>query len=210
MAQQKDMSFFRYDESHRFAQEYPRLARQIVDDYALEGGVCVDVGTGGGALAIELAKLTQMEFIGLDKDETALAMAAENVLRHGVDISRFRFVPCDVHSMPLPDDSADFVVSRGSIPFWDDRAQVLAEVLRILRPGGKTFVGCGFARNQPVENVNKLRPKWAREGSGDEKMSWRESPELENLLSRAGVRDYHIVDEKGYGKWIEIHKEIRS
>jgi len=45
--------------------------------------------------------------------------------------------------MPLPSESVDLVFSRGSIFFWDDPAQGLQEVYRVLRPGGEAMIGGG-------------------------------------------------------------------
>ena len=40
-------------------------------------------------------------------------------------------------AMPFPDNSVDLVASRGSIFFWDNPAQGLREVYRVLRPGAR-------------------------------------------------------------------------
>ncbi|MFK4764631.1 class I SAM-dependent methyltransferase [Desulfobaculum sp. SPO524] len=202
----RDMSFYRYDESHRFAAEYPRLARQVVADFELTQGLCLDLGTGGAALAIEMAKLTRMRFVGVDNNAGALGLARENGQRHGVTSQRLSLVAVDVHALPLAAGSVDFVISRGSIPFWADRSRVLAEVHRVLRPDGRTFIGCGFSRDQPQEAVEKMRPAWAREDSDDERMRWRDPDVLRGILEAAGVETYLIMRQPGYGHWIDIRK----
>ena len=40
---------------------YPLLAKQIVDDFGITKGVCLDVGTGSAAVIIELAKITDLD-----------------------------------------------------------------------------------------------------------------------------------------------------
>ncbi len=55
----EDMDFYRYDANHCFAAMYPLLARQIVDEFGITRGVCLDVGTGGAPVLIELAKKSQ-------------------------------------------------------------------------------------------------------------------------------------------------------
>lgn len=202
----RDMSFYRYDDAHRFAAEYPRLARQVVADFELAEGLCLDLGTGGAALAIEMAKLTRMRFVGVDNNAEALGLARENGQRHGVDAQRLSLVAADVHALPLAAGSVDFVISRGSIPFWADRSRVLAEVHRVLRPDGRTFIGCGFSRDQPQEAVEKMRPAWAREDSDDERMRWRDPDVLRGILEAAGVETYLIMRQPGYGHWIDIRK----
>ena len=52
--------------------------------------------------------------------------------------------------LPLPDNSVDLLVSRGSIFFWDDPVQGLEEVQRVLRVGGKAYIGGGAGSGYPA------------------------------------------------------------
>ena len=60
--------------------------------------------------------------------------------------------------MPLEDGSVNFLVSRGSIPFWEDHVAAFREIFRVLSPGGAALVGCGFSRYQPIEEVRAMAP----------------------------------------------------
>ena len=51
---------------------YPLLIQQFLDDYNLSAGVALDIGTGPGNLAVELAKVTAMDLILVDIDGEAL------------------------------------------------------------------------------------------------------------------------------------------
>ena len=42
-----------------FAPIYPYLAEQMVEKYGITSGMCVDVGSGPGSLAIALARVTE-------------------------------------------------------------------------------------------------------------------------------------------------------
>jgi ubiquinone/menaquinone biosynthesis C-methylase UbiE len=201
----RDLSFYRYDGNHPFAAMYPLLARQIVEDYGMTCGRCLDIGTGGGPLLIELGKITDLELVGLDIDPTALALAADNVLRHGLDEKRFLWREGDVHAMPLPDDFAHFVVSRGSIPFWEDHAAAFREIRRVLQPGGLAVVGGGFSRYQSFEEAARMRPSWARKDNPEKRARWLHREYLEKALREAGVVCFNIVED-GYGTWAEIRK----
>ena len=46
---------------------YPLLAKQIVDDFGITKGVCLDVGTGSAAVIIELAKITDLDMAPLNQ-----------------------------------------------------------------------------------------------------------------------------------------------
>jgi ubiquinone/menaquinone biosynthesis C-methylase UbiE len=200
-----DRDFYIYDANHRFAVMYPLLARQIVEEFGLRQGTCLDVGTGSAAVIIELAKLTDFSMIGLDAKAEILEMAKENVERHGLPAERFRFIEADVAAMPLEDGAVDLLVSRGSIPFWPDHVAAFREIFRVLAPGGAGLVGCGFSRYQSIEEVRAMRPKWSGEGVKDERNDWKQEGYLPRVMAEAGVVG-GTVRADGYGVWVEIRK----
>jgi ubiquinone/menaquinone biosynthesis C-methylase UbiE len=199
------LAFYRYDRHHPFAAMYPLLARQIVDDFDITGGRCLDIGTGGAPLLIELGKITDLELSGMDINPDALALAAENARFHGLPGDRLTFLQGDVHAMPLPDDYARLVVSRGSIPFWDDHAAAFREIFRVLQPGGLTFVGGGFSRYQSLEEANRMRPHWARKDNPEKRARWLHREFLEEALSQVPEADWRIIED-GYGTWVVMSK----
>ena len=204
-----DKDFYRYDAAHRFAAMYPLLARQIVDDFGIRSGVCLDVGTGGAPVLIELAKLTNCTLIGLDAKAEVLEMARENVLRHGLPPQRFRFLKADVTGIPLEDGSVDLLISRGSIPFWEDHEAAFRELFRVLAPGGSGLIGCGFSRYQSLEEVRAMRPKWTGEGDADARNDWKKDGYLDQVLARAGVRQATVLADP-YGVWVRLGKPVST
>jgi len=98
--------------------------------------IWVDLGSGAGGVGLALLeKLPDSLIVLIDPDAGAL--------RRGLDAGRERSlggrvvaVVGSAECLPLPDESVDVVVSRGSLYFWQDRAQGLREVWRVLRPGG--------------------------------------------------------------------------
>ena len=58
----------------RFAPVYPALAKQVVGDYGITRGVCVDMGGGSGALSFALAKATDLTIYMLDIDPVAVRL----------------------------------------------------------------------------------------------------------------------------------------
>ena len=127
---------------------YPLLIQQFLDDYALSDGVAVDIGTGPGNLAVELAKVTSMELILIDIDRQALQIAQHKLQELGVD-NRVSALCADVENLPLRDSMADFVMCRGSIGFWSDPVRGISEINRILKPGGCAIIGVGAGRYMP-------------------------------------------------------------
>ena len=113
---------------------YPLLIQQFLDDYNLSAGVALDIGTGPGNLAVELAKVTAMDLILVDIDGEALRTAQSRLCELGVD-NRISTLCADVEKLPLRDNLADFIMCRGSIGFWPVPVQGITEIYRVLKPG---------------------------------------------------------------------------
>jgi ubiquinone/menaquinone biosynthesis C-methylase UbiE len=64
--------------------------------------------------------------------------ARVNTVAAGLDNTTF--VEGEVEAIPLPDASVDVVISNGVISLSARKARVFAEVLRVLRPGGRVCV----------------------------------------------------------------------
>lgn len=117
--------------------EYRELARLVAGMGVPDGGVVLDVGTGPGFVAMEIARELEgkARVVGLDLSAAMLAVAAENARRNGLeDVVTFR--EGDASAMPFEDGEFDFVVSSGSLHHWDDPVPVFDEVARVLKPGG--------------------------------------------------------------------------
>ncbi len=185
---------------------YPLLAQQFLDDYGINQGRCLDIGTGHGYLGIEIAKITELEMYFLDIDPKCLKIAEANA-REAELQNRAYFLPVNVEEMPFADNMADLIVSRGSLWFWEDQVKGLQEIYRVLKPGGVAVVGGGLGRYIPESMRKRLlasRKKWLAE-RGEKRPG---EQELKALVEQAGIPDYRLVaDVPGEtGRWIEIHK----
>ena len=90
----------------------------------------LDIGCGTGRLLRKLAvRWPEAQLIGIDPAEGMIAVARR--LTPGVT-----FYQSMAEKMPLPDASADLVTSTVSFHHWQDQAQGVCEVARVLRPGG--------------------------------------------------------------------------
>jgi ubiquinone/menaquinone biosynthesis C-methylase UbiE len=91
----------------------------------------LDVGCGAGQTLIASKLANDVEAVGVDPDAEAIAMG------RGLD-SRIRFILSHAEDMPLPDGHFDLVISRVALPYMSQRA-ALAEMARVLRPGGEVW-----------------------------------------------------------------------
>ncbi len=185
---------------------YPLLVQQFVDDYDLMDGVAFDIGTGPGFLGIELAKITNMKICFLDGSKQALDTAQESFSQIGAD-NEVDFIRTRVEKMEVEDNVADFVMSRGSLWFWDDQPQGLKEIYRILKPGGVAVVGGGLGRYMPDTMrrriMGKIQARLIKNNKTRPTLG-----ELAVLGAEAGLMNIRVFDDgesKG-GRWIEIKK----
>jgi ubiquinone/menaquinone biosynthesis C-methylase UbiE len=184
---------------------YEFLAQQIVEDYGIVEGRCLDVGAGKGQIGLEVALRSSLFMFMLDIKEESLAEAETISKELGLQ-SRTATIKAPVEQIPFLDNYFDIVISRGSINFWDDRAQGLKEIYRVLKPGGVGFLGGGSSRLLPKEEQEAFSA-WARESHRKFKPDWEQRSSSEKLIEdieKAGIPDYNL--KTGYGMYIEFRK----
>lgn len=186
---------------------YPLIAQQILDDYQIAQGICLDIGTGPGHIGIELAKITHLEIYFVDLKQDALDKARENVSHWGLD-NVVHFTQADVSQMPFEDDFADLIVSRGSLWFWADQAGGLREIYRVLKPGGIAFAGGGLGRYTPPSMRKRLRGKGRRAMQKKGETGFLDGQGIRDLVKQTGLPKCRIISdvEGENGTWIEIQK----
>jgi ubiquinone/menaquinone biosynthesis C-methylase UbiE len=117
-------------------EEYRKLAGSLAGQ--LEGGSSVlEVAPGPGYLAIELAKLGPFRVVGLDISKTFVAMATANAKDAGVPVE---FHLGNASEMPFDSDSFDLIVCRAAFKNFAEPVAALAEMHRVLKPGGKALI----------------------------------------------------------------------
>ena len=106
------------------------------------GSRVLDVATGTGDLAIELARRVSPagEVIGSDFAEGMLDRARAKVAASAVGGVRPRFEWADAMRLPNPDDSFDAATVGFGARNFDDLALGLAEMTRVVSPGGRVVV----------------------------------------------------------------------
>jgi SAM-dependent methyltransferase len=196
----------------KFAKVYENIDRQIVDDYGISKGTCIDVGCGPGQMDLMLAKMTDLKIVGVDIEPEAIDVARKNALDAGLS-DRVNFVCADAHSLPFANESADLIISRGTLPFLRDQVLAFREVYRVLKPGGVAFLGGGMGRYTLPEEAEKLYPRGTGPktamglGPGqkpEESMFPFPVGDMNVLMTRAGIPNYKVITEGG--RWVEIRK----
>jgi arsenite methyltransferase len=101
------------------------------------GETVLDLGSGGGIDVLLSAKRVGPtgKAYGLDMTDEMLALARENQRQAGVE--NVEWLRGEIEAIPLPASSVDVVISNCVINLSGDKPRVLAEVARVLKPGGR-------------------------------------------------------------------------
>lgn len=194
---------------------YGPLAEQIVSDFQLseKEGIGIDLGSGPGNLIIELCKRTQkMHWINADINPHFFPLFFKDAKKAKVG-HRVSAIFADAQALPLRDDYADIVVSRGSFQFWEDKQLAFSEIYRVLKPGGVAFIGRGFSKNLPVQTARKVRTEQSKKAKKPKYDLDKTESELRGIMEALEIKEYRIRRPKpqgnvevNYGIWVEFHK----
>ena len=102
-----------------------------------EGETVLDLGSGGGIDVLLSAKRVGPAGFayGVDMTEDMLQLARANAEKAGA--ANVEFLKGTIEDIPLPDGSVDVVISNCVINLSVDKPRVLAEMFRVLAPGGR-------------------------------------------------------------------------
>jgi SAM-dependent methyltransferase len=109
---------------------------RIVLRHAEPGMRVLEAGSGTGRLSVRLARDRPVEVLGVDSSPEAIKMSTELAADSAPLEGRAEFVCGDLYRLPFPDSSLDIAFSDSVFEHLDDPAGALAELRRVLRPGG--------------------------------------------------------------------------
>jgi arsenite methyltransferase len=101
------------------------------------GETVLDLGSGGGIDVLLSARRVGStgKVYGVDMTDEMLNLARSNAAQAGV--GNVEFLHGRIEAIPLPDASVDVVISNCVVNLSTDKSAVLAEIARVLRPGGR-------------------------------------------------------------------------
>jgi len=163
--------------SERFIEREVRRAQQHAGSLCLpladrlgSASIILDVGcgTGGTTVALALSSLAPRETTGIDVSMAAIRAARVRAQGHGIDPGRVRFMHVAAgHPLPFADGYFDLVTCVSVLEFIGDpssREALVAEMLRVARPGGYLYI----ATPSPIRLHDLHSHRWL----GD----WRRDP----------------------------------
>jgi arsenite methyltransferase len=132
--------------------------------YALlqPGETVLDIGSGGGIDTILAARRVGPEgaAIGLDVVEQMLERARGHAKEAGV-AEHTEFLRGEMEDIPLPDGSVDVVISNGVLNLSARKSRALAEIFRVLGPGGRISLADLTVEGELPPEVANDQSAWA-------------------------------------------------
>jgi len=147
----------------------------------------LDLGSGGGIDVLLSARRVGPDGFayGVDMTDEMLDLARRNAREAGV--TNVDFLRGHIEDVPLPDGSVDVVISNCVVNLSPDKAKVIAEIRRLLVPGGRIGISDIVADESLSAEQRAERGSWAGCIAGALTVS-----ELRALLDQAGFVDVGI------------------
>jgi demethylmenaquinone methyltransferase/2-methoxy-6-polyprenyl-1,4-benzoquinol methylase len=139
----------------------PRWRRALVAAIDPRPGQRIlDVATGTGLVAFELARRNGCEVIGLDQSEEMLSGARARLAAHSALSGRVTFLRGEAERLPFADKEFDALTFTYLLRYVDDRAATMRELARVVRPGGRIgMVEFGVPRVAPLRGLWRVHTR---------------------------------------------------
>lgn len=122
----------------------------------VNSGELLEIGAGVGYLAVELAERNRDIQLTAMNREPGMSYATESRV-HASGLGRqVKVSRGDATDIPYPNEYFDGVISLGGPQHWRTPELVLAEIHRVLKPGGRALI-YNLRREMPVEGWDRVR-----------------------------------------------------
>lgn len=156
----------------------------------------LDVGAGAGALALALAPLVR-EVVGVDRVPELLALARERAPVNA------KFGEADATELPFDNDSFDLAGTLRTLHHVARPELVVAELVRVTRPGGRVLVVDQIAPADPLEALELDRFERARDATHARLLPEIDLRHLFEANALTLVRTERDVEQRELGSYLD-------
>jgi ubiquinone/menaquinone biosynthesis C-methylase UbiE len=188
------------------------LETKMIIGAGISSGLALELGPGPVYLGLEWLKHTQGTILwGQDISEDMIDIAERNAREYNLT-DRVKYVRGDAVKMPLESEYFDAVFSNGSLHEWANPEEILNEIARVLKPGGRYFIS-DFRRDMNfivkwfvwfMNRPKVLRPELVESFDASYVVG-----EVEALLARTKLQGWH-VSKNPLGLVVSGQKPIRA
>jgi len=153
----------------------------------------LDVGCGSGTDAILASQQLgrRGEVLGVEVVPAMVAKARTAIA--GAGVKRIQILEGDAGSIRVPQESVDLALSNGVLHSQRDKAGVLREIFRVLRPGGRLRLADIVVRLSAAGTLGSDPQTWAGSLSGAPLETG-----LPRAIEKAGFRDIRVIGDHDY------------
>ena len=153
----------------------PRAGERLLD---------IACGTGNGAL---LAAARGAEAVGVDVAPRLIGVAEDRAAAAGLELE---LLVGDAQAMPVADASFDVAISIFGVIFAPDPAQAMAELARVLRPGGRAYVSA-WVPSGPIHDMLTILGRAIGRATGGapppERFAWSKTASVRSIAEPCGL-----------------------
>lgn len=158
-----------------------------------EGETVIDLGSGAGFdIFLASTKIgSSGRAIGVDINDEMLARAEKIKASRGSSVSNVTFIKGNITSVPLPDVTADLIISNCVINLvpYEEKNLVFKEMYRLLKPGGRVAVSDILAKKPLPDQLRKDVAMYVGCIAGAAEVA-----DYQNWFREAGFKDSVITD----------------
>ena len=181
--------------------EYRYFVRKVLKR-GIRSGRVLDIGTGSGLLAIELAKAKGccFDIVALDISKSMITKARENARLHGVE-NKISFINATASALPFNDNSFDLVISYASLHHWFEPLMVFDEIARVTKETGDAIIRDNkrVYRNpcwkMVIWLISRFMNRRHRENWPKAIMASYTIPEVRAILGKTKLNNYRVKSD---------------
>lgn len=190
---------------------FGQWARPLCDAAEIvKGSHVLDVACGTGATTREAAARVgpQGRVVGLDRNDGMLAVARSRS-------SAAEWIEGRAEELPFSSATFDFVTCQFGLMFFDDRANALAEMARVLRPGGRIAVSVwDDVANSPgyAGMIELIETMFGGEAADALRAPFvlGDKQTLQDILDGGGLQDATVATVTGSAMFASIREWVRT